>query len=305
VRDLDGTLSGKKRNAADMLAGTTYVPTGPTGAAAAAASAAAQQQRRIAAERRAAQVSTATVRGNVTSHSNISAEDDGNMDVCYICGDMGTLLCCDLCPLSYHADCAGLSTIPQGFWRSAKFSPTVACHGLGFQHSFAFCACGLILSCVTTVLAMCFVFFCVSSCPQCTSKNLSAAAMAAAAASGGARAGAGSAAVAANAALLAAKAQAAAQGLGMGVQGGLDPFHQRLNACLDYSAAECYEVDGYTFQTFPPPLDPNSKAAKDKAAKAAALAIAPSAATASSSPQAPAASSPVNAPGAAASPAVA
>ncbi len=93
--DRDGTLAlsnPRKRNAADMLAGTPYIPTGPSPAAAAAATASLQRRAAAAQE----QPSVATVNGNVTSHSNISPDDDGNMNSCIICGDIGTLICCDL-----------------------------------------------------------------------------------------------------------------------------------------------------------------------------------------------------------------
>jgi ammonia channel protein AmtB len=92
--DKDGTLGGfnpRKRTAADMLAGTAYVPTGNAPAAAAAA---ASQLRRAASV--SDQPSVITVNGNVTSHSNISPDDDGNMNSCIVCGDIGTLICCDL-----------------------------------------------------------------------------------------------------------------------------------------------------------------------------------------------------------------
>jgi len=137
VVDKDGSIAAlnpsRKRTAADMLAGTTYIPTGNAVAAAASSGAAgllsagglgglsAQQRRQAAAlEREKPQLATRT--GNVTSYSNVSPEDDGNMDSCIICGDIGTLLCCDVCPLSYHSDCAGLTKIPQGFWSCPQVS---------------------------------------------------------------------------------------------------------------------------------------------------------------------------------------
>ena len=41
--------------------------------------------------------------------------------------------------------------------------------------------------------------------------------------------------------------------VGPGLQNGLDPFHQKLNACLDYNNTQTYECDGYTFMCFLPP----------------------------------------------------
>lgn len=258
--DKDGSLAAAnprpngKRTAADMLAGAPYVPTGMLAAAsspnggggAGSGGVSALQSRRT--PRPDVPVSVATRTGNVTSHSNITAEDDGNIDSCIICGDMGMLLCCDVCPLSYHADCAGLSKIPQGFW----------------------------------------------SCPQCVAKNLGAAAAAAASAGGAARGGVGGAAGGAGGAGGVggsrggmgmgggAAVSNVSLGIGLGLQSGLDPFHQKLNACLDYSAAQCFELDGVTFQCFPPPnmalMDPAKAAAaradRERAAKAAAAAAA-------------------------------
>ena len=33
--------------------------------------------------------------------------EDGNEDVCGACTDIGDLICCEICPAAYHADCAG------------------------------------------------------------------------------------------------------------------------------------------------------------------------------------------------------
>jgi len=289
IVDKDGSLAAAnprpsgKRTAADMLAGAPYIPTGSLAAASSpnggGGGVSAVQSRRT--PRPDVPVSVATRTGNVTSHSNITAEDDGNIDSCIICGDMGMLLCCDVCPLSYHADCAGLSKIPQGFW----------------------------------------------SCPQCVAKNLGAAAAATASAGGAARGGMGGSAGGAGAAGgvsgsrggMGGAPSTVALGIGLGLQSGLDPFHQKLNACLDYTAAQCFELDGVTFQCFPPPnmalMDPAKAAAaraeRERAAKAAAAAAAAQARAAaaaaavaqttaapasSAAPAAPAAAAPAPAP---------
>jgi len=67
-------------------------------------------------------VSSSGGSGRVNSYSGIDPEDDGNMETCVICGDLGTLICCDICPLSFHADCAGLEHVPQGFWSCPQCS---------------------------------------------------------------------------------------------------------------------------------------------------------------------------------------
>jgi len=237
VLDKDGSIAASnprgKRNAADVLAGSTYIPTGAAAAAGAsnAAAAATLSAARRAAERDTASPPpiTASRTGNVTSYSNVSPEDDGNMDSCVICGDRGMLICCDCCPLSFHADCAGLPTIPQGFW----------------------------------------------SCPQCVAKNQAAAVAAAGGAAGaGAVGGAGNGGLPLVAPVLS----------GVGLQSGLDAFHQKLNACLDHTQSACFELDGFTFQTFEPPasLDPKVAAAAAKA-KAKAAKTADGAATAATS----------------------
>lgn len=45
-------------------------------------------------------------------------EEDGNTDLCVLCGLGGSLLCCDGCPAAYHMRCIGESakSIPPGEW---------------------------------------------------------------------------------------------------------------------------------------------------------------------------------------------
>ena len=39
-----------------------------------------------------------------------------NDDVCAVCGEGGNLVCCDSCPQSFHAACAGLGDVPEDEW---------------------------------------------------------------------------------------------------------------------------------------------------------------------------------------------
>ncbi|PIM99977.1 Histone acetyltransferase [Handroanthus impetiginosus] len=39
-----------------------------------------------------------------------------NDDLCSICEDGGDLLCCENCPRSFHIECVGFSSVPQGTW---------------------------------------------------------------------------------------------------------------------------------------------------------------------------------------------
>ncbi|KFM78225.1 Bromodomain adjacent to zinc finger domain protein 1A, partial [Stegodyphus mimosarum] len=55
--------------------------------------------------------------------------DDSNIadatfvqESCEACGDVGTLLCCDKCPLMYHQECVNLKRIPRGEWLCPKCS---------------------------------------------------------------------------------------------------------------------------------------------------------------------------------------
>ena len=46
-----------------------------------------------------------------------AGEEDGNVEYCTKCDAEGELVCCDRCPRSYHAGCAGLSDVPdEGLW---------------------------------------------------------------------------------------------------------------------------------------------------------------------------------------------
>ncbi|GFY57665.1 bromodomain adjacent to zinc finger domain protein 1A [Trichonephila inaurata madagascariensis] len=43
-------------------------------------------------------------------------EDSVVQESCEVCNDVGTLLCCDKCPLMYHPECVGLKRVPRGEW---------------------------------------------------------------------------------------------------------------------------------------------------------------------------------------------
>ena len=57
-------------------------------------------------------------------------EDDGNTDMCVLCGLGGSLLCCDGCPAAYHMRCIGetAKSIPPGEW----LCPECSVGGRGF-----------------------------------------------------------------------------------------------------------------------------------------------------------------------------
>lgn len=49
-----------------------------------------------------------------------SADEAVAQEACETCGDVGTLLCCDGCPLMYHQECVNLKRIPRGEWLCPK-----------------------------------------------------------------------------------------------------------------------------------------------------------------------------------------
>ncbi len=50
-----------------------------------------------------------------------AASVDLNSDVCRVCGEPGTLVCCDLCTNAYHLTCARLQEVPEvSGWRSRR-----------------------------------------------------------------------------------------------------------------------------------------------------------------------------------------
>lgn len=65
----------------------------------------------------------------------VEFEEDGNTDLCVLCGLGGSLLCCDGCPAAYHMRCIGESakSIPPGEW----LCPECSVGGRGL-HPFIF-----------------------------------------------------------------------------------------------------------------------------------------------------------------------
>ena len=51
----------------------------------------------------------------------IAGKNYENMDHCQACGETGSLVCCDLCPMAYHAECLGFKNT-HAFQRSLEFA---------------------------------------------------------------------------------------------------------------------------------------------------------------------------------------
>ena len=68
----------------------------------------------------------------------IGVEKDGNADMCCLCNQGGSLLCCDKCPATYHMRCIGeqAKSLPEGEWAC----PECAVGGRG-EHYFSVCRC--------------------------------------------------------------------------------------------------------------------------------------------------------------------
>ena len=49
-------------------------------------------------------------------------ENDGNLDMCVLCGIGGSLVCCDGCPGAFHMRCIGetAKSMPDGEWLCAE-----------------------------------------------------------------------------------------------------------------------------------------------------------------------------------------
>ncbi|GAQ80680.1 hypothetical protein KFL_000590330 [Klebsormidium nitens] len=53
--------------------------------------------------------------------------EDGNDDLCRVCGDGGELICCDACPATFHLSCMSLEDLPDGNW----YCPSCRCSHCG------------------------------------------------------------------------------------------------------------------------------------------------------------------------------
>ncbi|XP_043718018.1 increased DNA methylation 1-like [Telopea speciosissima] len=94
---------------------------------------------------------------------------DKNDDICNICGGDGQLICCDICPLTYHEECVGIKTLPQ----AAFHCPICRCSICGMSgdkfSSFTCFQCEELCHshCVRgTAVFVDNVFFCGKSCSE-------------------------------------------------------------------------------------------------------------------------------------------
>ena len=60
--------------------------------------------------------------GNGIELGSDESEDDGNLDMCVLCGIGGSLVCCDGCPGAFHMRCIGetAKSMPDGEWLCAE-----------------------------------------------------------------------------------------------------------------------------------------------------------------------------------------
>lgn len=61
-----------------------------------------------------------------------------HQDHCQHCWDYGKLICCTLCPASYHLKCVGLSTVPSTQWSCPHHFGCVTCEQSSKTMSFCF-----------------------------------------------------------------------------------------------------------------------------------------------------------------------